>query len=882
MTPPIVHGFGKLQRVDSGCLDEIIDWHPLVDHCIDVAACFERLMQCTAIRASAERLAGRRLDDRDVWRLTAIAFLHDIGKANSGFQAKRFSKSRLPPHVAYAGHGKEAIALLSEDADRGLLEELPLIELDAWAGSAAIQLLVASVSHHGRPIRCEPPPTWDDFAPHWRPTDFHDPKAELSRLAQSLRRTLPGAFGPVSEPLPDGPRFIHFFAGLVQLADWLGSDTRFFPYADAGDADRSVFARSAAMRACEEIGIDARPSRARQRGLDFAETFSVPLPRPMQLAAGDAESGPLVIVEAETGSGKTEAALWRYRSLFVAGRVDALYFALPTRVAASQIHARVLAFCRRTFDPPCPVVVRALPGYAAADGERLIALPAFEALWADRPDDAVAHRRWAAESPKRFLAAPIAIGTIDQALLSTLQVRHAHLRHASLARSLLVIDEVHASDAYMSALTERLLDAHLQAGGEALLLSATLGARARERFIAIADRKSTGVPPDLATCAAVPYPAIHDRDGLRAVAGSPERKPIEVALVDLIDDPTWIADAAIEAARDGAKVLIVRNTVPAAVAVARLVDADPTARGWLLAVNGVPTLHHGRFSREDRPRLDAAVETVLGRQRPPGSSIVIGTQTLEQSLDIDADWLITDLCPMDVLLQRLGRLHRHRRPSEARPTAYRSARVTVMLPKRGDLSPMLAKPIHGLGRFRRGGGVYADLRILEATRRLLRAGQLEIPADNRRLVEHATHPDVLSRMASEAGADWLRHGAEVDGEAAAARSVAALQALDLDAPFTGSAFADDARIATRLGASDLVVEFADQPSGPFGQPVRTIPIRHHLIAASADAQTKPIDLVHYADGGFAFSFAGTRFSYTRFGLARDALTENEIRSDSSP
>ena len=128
-----------------------------------------------------------------------------------------------------------------------------------------------------------------------------------------------------------------------------------------------------------------------------------------------------------------------------------MYFALPTRVAATQLYERVQAFVQRVWPADvAPVVVRALPGYTAADGHGYEPLPGFQVLWHDEPGDDAAERRWAAESPKRYLAATIAVGTVDQALLGALQIKHAHLRQAMLSRSLLVVDEVHASDALYS------------------------------------------------------------------------------------------------------------------------------------------------------------------------------------------------------------------------------------------------------------------------------------------------------------------------------------------------------------------------------------------------------------------------------------------------
>jgi len=275
------------------------------------------------------------------------------------------------------------------------------------------------------------------------------------------------------------------------MDDWLGSDTAFFRYAKIGER-RAETAPASADRAIATLGLDAGNWRARldDPAPSFEQVFGNP-PYAAQADTGADDLGTLVILESETGSGKTEAALWRFVQLFRLGEVDSLYFALPTRVAATQLYERVRAAVDRLWPKDAPLVVRALPGYAAADGQEPKALPDFEVQWPDDPDDLTAHRRWSAESPKRFLAAPVAVGTIDQALFGALQVRHAHLRHALLARSLLVVDEVHASDAYMTALLERLLRAHLGCGGSALLLSATLGASARDRLL-IFDPAPTG------------------------------------------------------------------------------------------------------------------------------------------------------------------------------------------------------------------------------------------------------------------------------------------------------------------------------------------------------------------------------------------------------
>ena len=222
---------------------------------------------------------------------------------------------------------------------------------------------------------------------------------------------------------------------------------------------------------------------------DFADLFAIPgAPPPNAIQRQAALETPLetpleeqlVIIESETGSGKTEAALWRFARMFQAEKVDGLYFALPTRAAASQLHRRVKDFTTRLFpDGDRPAVVLAVPGYDAGPGVGPVALPNYDL---DAAGHSESEKPWAAESPKRYLAAQIAVGTVDQAMLGALQVKHAHLRASCLARNLLVVDEVHASDTYMTEIIRALLNAHTGSGGYALLMSATLGSEARQRW----------------------------------------------------------------------------------------------------------------------------------------------------------------------------------------------------------------------------------------------------------------------------------------------------------------------------------------------------------------------------------------------------------------
>src|SRR5690606_25476420 len=331
-----------------------------------------------------------------------------------------------------------------------------------------------------------------------------------------------------------------------------------FPFVAVLDPFYMDKAREKAREAVRGIGLDTRHWQAAVAGrAEFEAIAPGRMPRPAQRLIGEWPlDDQLIILEAETGSGKTEAALWRFARLFEAGKVDSLYFALPTRAAAKQIHGRVNLAMQRLFGEAAPEPVLAVPGYFRAGEHEGQALPGWKVRWDDDggADERLLLSRWAAESSKRFLASAVAVGTVDQAMLGGLQVKHAHLRSAALARSLLVIDEVHASDRYMSEVQTHLLRTHLGRGGYAMLMSATLGSVARVRWLT--QRRRAQEPP-FEAAVATPYPAVW---GMRGQEPETPRADGREKRVSMDLAPSWTPEEAarhaIEAASAGAKVLV--------------------------------------------------------------------------------------------------------------------------------------------------------------------------------------------------------------------------------------------------------------------------------------------------------------------------------------
>ena len=831
--------------------------HPLAHHCMDVAAVFGRMIALPVHRDRLEFAAGAPLSDVQCRRLCVLVFLHDIGKLHPGFQARGWPKGAWSgPVRGHLNEGWEFLMLAHKRPEHPFNGTMHRIM--TW-GEAVGPLLAAALSHHGRPVL----PTTDPTLRNWNAQSLqdYDWRAEARAIADALTGWFAGAFDGTAEPLPDSPRFHHAVAGLAALADWIGSDRRFFEFQAPFDPGYDVTAHRQAALALSTVGLDVCTLAGRSAP-GFKRLTGFAAPRPAQKVSGEVGSGArLVILEAETGSGKTEAALWRFVELFAAGKVSGLYFAVPTRAAARQLHRRVVDAMQRAFGADAPEPVLAIPGMLRAgefDGHRL---PGWEVRWDD--DKAAAPKRWAAEHAVRFLAATIAVGTVDQAMLAGLRAKHAHLRGSALSRSLLVIDEVHASDTYMTEVLKQLLDGHLTVGGYAMLMSATLGARARVHW-------TDDSLPDFTSARSAPYPAVwvKGENGPRAVGESDRSKTVHLETVPTMDAVS-VAELAISVAKQGARVLVIRNTVQAAVAAFRAV-LEAKAEPLLITVEGYPTLHHGRFAAEDRLLLDRAVEAALGpeQDRECRGCIVIGTQTLEQSLDIDADFLITDLCPMDVLLQRIGRLHRH--DIHRRPPDFDDARVAVLLPENG-LDPLVKPDFkNGLGAWETHDGVhgiYRDLAGIELTRRtIMNEREWRIPQMNRTLVEGATHPERIDALLEEKGEDWARYERKVGGSALAEGMIADLNSLDREERFEKATFPEsDERIVTRLGEEGVVLSLDPSTVGPFGRCISRIslPARwSHGIGMEA-----PVGISAKEDS-LVLSVADSRFCYSREGLAR--------------
>jgi CRISPR-associated endonuclease/helicase Cas3 len=410
----------------------------LIKHCHHVAVMARQLIASPMLRSRLAAAFNIELTVKHLDRLAILAGLHDLGKALKGFQDKLEGTP-----LTSRGHVAEALAVLTVSADARNAIQVPL--LSTWFESAT-DAIYTSICHHGEPVGDERIrghlPVVPELVAQTR--YGHDPITEIGRLADFLIGQFPEAKG-AGERLRFTATGQHLFAGILMAADWMGSGFAF----EVGEVDalaEGVLRRTAwsdwhSGAAARDLlgGKEPRPAQVGMLELPIAEPFAV--------------------IEAPTGTGKTEAALIWTSRLVEAGLVEGLYFAVPTRSAATELHARIGRLMSTHHPMLKGKIVRALPGMLDTDNS----VP-------DYPPET-----WAVAAPKRTFAAPIAVGTIDQALLSIVRARHAWMRSAFLSRHLLVVDEVHASDPYMASLTKGLIDHHLALGGRALAMSATLG-----------------------------------------------------------------------------------------------------------------------------------------------------------------------------------------------------------------------------------------------------------------------------------------------------------------------------------------------------------------------------------------------------------------------
>ncbi len=818
--------------------------------------------------------------------------LHDIGKFSRTFQglAQPDEQGLVPPVPGMSYHERhDALGALawSEDlvlALPGRPENDPLDWLDPEAEAALDLWMGCFFGHHGKPVT----PGQSLMEARFTAED----RAALRSFADDAARLLPPVWP--REHLADehwrsrvlAPATWQI-AGLATLADWLGSNAHYFRYVTEPQPLERYWQTCALPRAREALTSSGLVDHARAVPFPgFQEEFGF-TPSPLQSWASSvtlADGPQLFLLEDITGSGKTEAALTLTHRLLAAGQADGVYFGLPTMATSNAMYRRLGQHYRGFFrdtDHPSLVLSHGARHLNDTFQASIMPEPNVDRPYGAGEDSAgVACRSWFADTRKKALLAEVGVGTIDQALLGVLPRRHQSLRLLGLARKVLVVDEVHAYDTYTRTLLAGLLEGHVRQGGSAILLSATMPAVLRRELLQAWQRGRGDTSSVEAVRDEFPL-ATHLADpGLAEVPvetrrGSGRRLPVE-----FVHDAERAVEIVVAAARSGQCVCWIRNTVDDAVEAYQELQER-------LDDSGRALLFHARFTMGDRQRIESEA---LDRFGGPSTGevrrgcVLVATQVVEQSLDLDFDVLITDLAPVDLLVQRAGRLHRHardaggnrRRPEE--PDDRPAPVLHILAPEWADDPPSdwVRAALRGTSY------VYPDPAQLWCTARVLREeGGLSLPDRARPLLE-AVYGDEPSVPESLLDA----HYEEYAGQRTAA-SGARFNALSLERGYTftgdGAGWDDDQEIGTRLSdertvqvlllqeSDEVLIPWHDGESHPWAMSIVNL--------RESQAQRLPALPERLAAQGDALRESYPSLRHVRFWLPQAPGTDERSRYD---
>jgi CRISPR-associated endonuclease/helicase Cas3 len=578
--------------------------------------------------------------------IAVMAGCHDLGKISQNFQSKCpawLKQNGLTDTSVAEGwqYCEKKHAKVSQFTVQNLLLDAYKLECESayyWA--------VAVGAHHGYLHR----PTERDGLKSETGMSMDDWEQQRQNVANQLIEELKGTL-PETDIDRDSPS-LWWLAGLISVADWIGSDTNNFPADQNLETEES---QQRAKQAVESIGF-AHP--AVHAGLEFSQLFppeqpeSKPfMPNDLQLQALKVITEPgIYVIEAPMGMGKTEAALACAYRLLSEGKASGIYFALPTQVTSNRIHRRVNRFiqaiCPGEENPSTRLI------HANSWLIETINLPKPSATANDNPtEDARAAHDWFA-SPKRALLAPFGVCTVDQALLSVVAAKHFFVRRFGLADKVVILDEVHSYDFYTGSLIQGLCKILEELHCTVILLSATLTPERRTALLGGTDSSTENA-----------YPLITGRQSKGAFikprpAKPPEDKSIHIKFME----SKQAMKKAWQKAKQGACVLWICDTISSAQDTYIQFEALAQLEGQALRLG----LLHSRFPYYRREELENDWMEALGKEgeakgKRPKGCILVSTQVVEQSVDLDADLLVTELAPTDMLLQRIGRMWRHER-----------------------------------------------------------------------------------------------------------------------------------------------------------------------------------------------------------------------------
>lgn len=757
-------------------------YHPLICHLIDVAVVTQELWNRVLSKAEKNRIAkalGLENDLELAGKIVAfIAGLHDLGKCSPPFtlrgnndSAKNQTRRLLN---LYKNHKElyQPIAEPARYAPHGYVTacELPEILSDEFNFPSELinDIAVLIGGHHGIFPRARQlmDLSLEKFVGN---VNWKLARKDLAiKLAEVLK--LPDAIN-----FPNKPNLtnadIMVLAGLVSVADWIGSNTEFFiceienfesSNFDVDLYEYAIKSRRQAKASLQSFGWilaeeDNLKTDFKDENLTGGDRFERLFPliknrrhlQDMAIEIGkDLNETGIIIVEAPTGEGKTEAAMYLADIWNKNLDLNGYYFALPTQATSNQMFGRVNDFLQKSF-PNENIHNQLLHGHASLSAEfqtlkenhrQYIKNISDDECVGDSCTPSVVAAEWFTYK-KRGVLAPFGVGTIDQALLAVLQTKHVFVRLFGLAHKTIIIDEVHAYDAYMSAILEHLLEWLAALGSPVIMLSATLPYQKRKQLLKAYQKglgnKSFEIEQGV-------YPRISYAVGktIKIQKLKTSDKNSRTINLEKVDE-NFIENLKKKLENDGGCVAIICNTVARSQELFELLSNDEFFIGND-KIDGLPKvdLLHSHFRYRERKKIEERTlirfgkevgevqvsekgKTITKKVNRPGFAVLVSTQIIEQSLDLDFDLMISELAPIDLLLQRAGRLQRHKR--ENRPPQFADDPVLWIIKPQIDENdlPDFGKSIY----------VYSEHILLRTWLKIKEIPNIEVPGEIEGLIE---------------------------------------------------------------------------------------------------------------------------------------------------
>jgi CRISPR-associated helicase Cas3/CRISPR-associated endonuclease Cas3-HD len=761
------------------------EWHPLVAHMIDTTLVAGEIWE-NAISPSARKWLSDIFDNGNIPDpqnymgafYSLIAGCHDIGKASPAFQEKisyRVDKNKIDipgcgSPSSNAPHSRVSAATIHPILKECCLDDDLISRIEEIIGSHHGWFISSGYRDDAKKFPslfgCSNKRNWPEPSCNpWMIARKNLFDILLKVVEEKYKNKSPNFdFKKFKKEVQnvklDTTRGL-VLTGYVILADWLASNEGLFPYLSCkyNDSyiDKSVLHASNALQKVGwrtgwrssdfSVSSDANaifnqrfsfsPNGIQQEVIDLVNTID---PR-------------LLLIEAPMGIGKTEAALIAAERLAYKRGIDGVFIGLPTQATSNQMFRRVQKWLNSQAVGTYVVELAHGRALQVQNYNDYVQIGSSTCVGIDQDASAgepevLAADEWFVGSKKRLLA-PFVVGTIDQVLLSFAKVRYLALRQIGLLGKVVIIDEVHAYDAYMSVFLRRALEWFGKQNVPVILLSATLSSEGRKQLI----KSYIGEESDqLYELDRIGYPsitAVHNKNKIITktidITGYNDRQVyLEILSEDResSDNLGSIAETIMKFANQGANVLVVRNTVK---------RAQDMYKAAFNSIGDKVSLIHARFTVTDRLDKEDKLTSEFGPggNRPKGH-VVIGTQVLEQSLDIDFDVLISDIAPIDLIFQRMGRIHRHK--NVRRPDGFKKPRVILTgFSQKDNDPPEFPRDITG---------VYKEYLLLRTFAVLRNRSSLSVPKDIAELVKSVYEKRTVDVIPN----DWCERAEQLRNE----------------------------------------------------------------------------------------------------------------------